>query len=610
MSEFDGAAYARRLATGPGVYVMKDIQGRVLYVGKARNLRRRVASYFDRRDKGSRINLMVRKIASMEVSLTRTEAEALLLENEWIKAHRPRFNINLRDDKSYPWIRLDTRHEYPRIAFYRGSRKQTGEYFGPYSSAGAVRESLNQIYRLFGIRQCRDTVFANRTRPCLQYQIGRCSAPCVGLISKEDYRADLDAARRLLKGEDAAVIDYLAGRMGRASEALDFEKAAVIRDHIQSLQRVRSSQYVAGNSENLDVVALDTAAGQAALQVVEFRQGRNVGGRCFFPGNLHAELDDGDIMAAFLGQYYAERIAPAEVLLSHEPVQSALLAEALGRRRSAPVKLRWRLRGQRAQWVRMAATNAGDALRRRLSERDQIGRGLAALADLIDLPAPPQRIECFDISHISGTETVGSCVVFGPGGPVKPQYRHYNVSGIEPGDDYAAMEQVLRRRYRKALEQAEELPDLVVIDGGLGQLNRARAVLGELGLDALAVMGVAKGAARKAGHERLIVGEREVVPGPHHPVSHLVQQVRDEAHRFAISGHRRRRQKRAQASPLESIPGVGPARRQSLLNHFGGLHGLVKAGAEDLMKVPGINRALAERIVEHLRNLPSVKAGT
>ena len=605
MSPFDGAAFARSLATGPGVYLMKDAEGKILYVGKARNLRRRVASYFDRRDKGSRINLMVRKIAGMEVSLTRTEAEALLLENEWIKAYRPRFNINLRDDKSYPWIRMDTRHPFPRIAFYRGSRKHGGEYFGPYSSAGAVRESLNQIYRLFGIRQCRDSVFANRSRPCLQYQIGRCSAPCVGLISETEYQRDLEAARRLLKGEDAAVIDYLSERMQAASEALEFETAARLRDHIQSLQRVRSNQFVAGDSENLDVIGLATAGGQAAVQVVEFRQGRNVGGRCFFPGNLHAELEPADIMAAFLGQFYAERVPPSEVLLSHEPAESALWTEALTRRRSAAVRLAWRLRGQRAQWVRLAETNAQDALRRRLSERDQIGRGLEALAEVIDLPGPPQRIECFDISHISGTETVGACVVFGPGGAEKPHYRHYNIEDVQPGDDYAALAQALTRRYRRALEQSETLPELIVIDGGIGQLNRAREVMSGLGLDGIPMMGVAKGPARKAGYERLILGEREVMPGPHHPVSHLVQQIRDEAHRFAIRGHRRRRQKRAQASPLESIPGVGPARRQRLLNHFGGLQGLSKAGAEDLMKVPGIHRELAERIVAHLRDQPA-----
>jgi excinuclease ABC subunit C len=601
MSEFDGRAFARSLSTGPGVYLMRDGAGNVLYVGKARNLRRRVASYFDRRDKGGRINLMVRRVASMEVSLTRTEAEALLLENEWIKAHRPRFNINLRDDKSYPWIRIDTRHEFPRIGFYRGSRKEPGEYFGPYSSAGAVRESLSQIYRLFGLRQCRDTVFSNRSRPCLQYQINRCSAPCVGYISEADYARDLDAAREFLKGRDEAVIEYLGERMKEASEALDFEKAATLRDHIQTLQRVRSSQYVTDGADNLDVIALATGSGQAAVQVVEFRQGRNVGGRCFFPGNLAEELVPAEILDAFVGQYYAERLPPAEILLSHEPNQAALWAEALTRRRESKVRLSWKLRGDRAQWIKLARTNAEDALRRRVSERDLIGRGLEALGELIGLAEPPARLECFDISHISGTETVGSCVVFGPEGKASKNYRQFNIEGIQPGDDYAAMEQVLRRRYGKLLADRDEVPDLVVIDGGRGQVSRARQVFDELGLDAIPIMGVAKGPARKAGLETFILGEREVRPGPHHPASHLVQQIRDEAHRFAISAHRRRRQKRAQASPLEQVPGIGPQKRQKLLAHFGGLQGLRKAGTDELARVPGISAALAARIAEHLQ---------
>ncbi len=600
MSEFDGRAFARSLSTGPGVYLMRDAGGKVLYVGKARNLRRRVGSYFDHRDKGGRINLMLRKLASMEVSLTRTEAEALLLENEWIKSHRPRFNINLRDDKSYPWIRLETSHPYPRIGFYRGGRKQPGQYFGPYSSAGAVRESLNQIYRLLGLRQCRDSVFRNRTRPCLQYQINRCSAPCVGYISEAEYARDVDAAVQFLKGRDEAVIEHLTERMTEASAAQAFEKAAMLRDHIQTLQGVRASQYVANGADNLDVIGLCCAGGQAAIQVVEFRHGRNVGGRCFFPSNLHEEITEGEIMSAFVGQYYAERIPPAEVVLSHEPEQAELWKEALARRREARVGLRWRVRGDRAQWIKLAVANATDALRRRLSERDQVGRGLSELAHLIDLPSPPEHLECFDISHISGSETVGSCVVFGPEGAHKKLYRQYNIEGIEPGDDYAALEQVLRRRYRKVLEE-DGVPDLVIIDGGKGQASRARQVLAELGLDAIPVMGVAKGPARRAGHESFVLDDREVRPGPHHPASHLVQQIRDEAHRFAISAHRRRREKRSQASPLEQIPGIGPQRRQKLLQHFGGLQGLAKAGPEELARVPGISAQLAERIAEHLK---------
>ncbi len=601
MSEFDGRAYARSLATGPGVYVMRDADGKVLYVGKARNLRRRVGSYFDRRDKGARINLMVRRISAIEVSLTRTEAEALLLENEWIKAHKPRFNINLRDDKSYPWIRIDSSHPYPRIGFYRGSRSAPGRYFGPYSSAGAVRESLNQIYRLMGLRQCRDSVFANRSRPCLQYQINRCSAPCVGYIGKEDYARDVEAAARLLQGRNEDVIEHLSARMQQASADLQFEKAASLRDHIQSLQRVRSNQYVTDGANDLDVIALAVDGGKAAVQVVEFRLGRNVGGRAFFPGNLAAEDQAGDIASAFLGQYYAERRPPAEILISHEPAEVKLWREALSERREAPVLISWRVRGARAKWVSMAETNALDALRRRLSEHDHIGRGLASLAELIDLPAPPAHLECFDISHISGTETVGSCVVFGPQGAEKKLYRQFNISGIEPGDDYAAMRQVLTRRYRRLVDESAAVPDLIVIDGGKGQTGLAREVLAELGLDAIPVMGVAKGPARRAGYESFVLDGREVRPGPHHPASHLIQQIRDEAHRFAITRHRQRRQKRAQASPLEQVPGVGPQRRQRLLKHFGGLAGLRKAGPDELARVPGISQALAERIASFLR---------
>jgi excinuclease ABC subunit C len=605
VSEFDGRAFARSLATRPGVYVMRDERGKVLYVGKARNLRRRVASYFDGRDKGPRINLMVRRIAAVEVSLTRTEAEALLLENEWIKAHRPRFNINLRDDKSYPWIRLDTSHPYPRIGFYRGSRREPGQYFGPYSSAGAVRESLSQIYRLLGLRQCRDTVFDNRSRPCLQYQINRCTAPCVGFISQDDYARDVDAAVELLKGRNAAVIEHLGDRMRQASQALEFEKAAAIRDHIQALQGVRSNQYVKARVDSLDVIGLQVTGGQAAVQVVEFRHGRNVGGRCFFPSNLHGETDQPTILSAFLGQYYAQRIAPSEIILSSEPTEADLWERVLSERREARVRLRWRVRADRAQWLKLAETNAADALRRRLSERDQIGRGLSELAELIDLPSPPSHIECFDISHISGNQTVGSCVVFGEEGARRKHYRHFNIRDIEPGDDYAAMEQVLKRRYSRLLEDAAEIPDLVVIDGGKGQTARARQVLEVLGLDAIPVLGVAKGPGRKPGYETFILGDRQVRPGPHHPASHLVQQIRDEAHRFAINAHRRRRQKQAQASPLEQIQGVGPKRRQKLLEHFGGLQGLSRASVEELARLPGISRTLAERIADALQDSES-----
>jgi len=602
-SSFDGRAFARELAASPGVYLMRDAEGKPLYVGKARNLKKRVSSYFDKRDKGARIGLMISKIRAIEVSLTRTEAEALLLENEWIKALKPRYNINLRDDKSYPWIRLTSHQDYPRIGFYRGGRSKPGEYFGPFSSAGAVREALNQVYRLFGIRQCTDSVFANRSRPCLQYQIKRCSAPCVDYIDQADYARDVAAAQAFLKGESETVVEHLAERMEQASRALDFESAALYRDRIQAIRGVQSEQFVTDGAEDLDVIALARAGAVAAVQVVEFRAGRNVGARSFFPSNVDPDDADADVMAAFLGQYYAERLPPAEIIAWPLPVDQELLAQALTSRRERSVRISGQVRGERRQWRELAATNARDALRRRQQERDQVGRELSALQELLKLPEPARRIECFDISHISGTETVASCVVFDEGRMQRKQYRHFYISDITPGDDYAAMDQALTRRYRRVLEEAPDtLPDLVLIDGGRGQSDRARKVLAGLGLDQLPVVGIAKGPARRAGHETWVMAEREAVPGPNHPASLLAQRIRDEAHRFAISSHRKRRGKRAVSSPLEAIAGVGPRRRQKLLAHFGGLKGVRAAGIEELSRVEGINRQLAEKIYQHLRS--------
>ncbi|MDX1625965.1 MAG: excinuclease ABC subunit UvrC [Wenzhouxiangellaceae bacterium] len=599
---FDGKAAARKLSQSPGVYLMRDEEGRPLYVGKARNLRKRVSSYFDRRDKGPRIGLMVSKVRSIETSITRTETEALLLENEWIKSLKPRYNINLRDDKSYPWIRLTSHQEYPRIGFYRGGRSRPGDYFGPYSSAGAVRETLNQVYRLFGVRQCRDSVFANRSRPCLQYQIKRCSAPCVGYISREDYAEDVRAATAFLQGENETVAEHLSERMEEASKALDFETAAVLRDRLQAIRKIQSSQFVTDGGEEVDVLALALAGGTAAVQVVEFRAGRNVGGRTFFPANVEPDDPPERVMSAFLGQYYAERPPPAEIIVAPSPDEHGLWEEALASRRGRKVRIAVNVRGDRRKWLQMAEANAVDALRRRREERDQKGRELAALADLLKLPAPPARIECFDISHMQGDQTVASCVVHTPSGMQKKLYRHFNIADITPGDDYAAMEQALARRYRRMLhETPDEVPDLVLIDGGKGQSSRAREVLSGLGLDAIPVVGISKGPARRAGHETWILADREVVPGPNHPASLLAQRIRDEAHRFAVRGHRRRRQRKGTDSPLEAIPGIGPKRRQKILSHFGGLKGVRAAGIEELERVEGVNRQLAEAIYAHLR---------
>lgn len=602
-TSFDGRAFVKTLSNAPGVYLMRDSAGKPLYVGKAGNLKKRVASYFNRTDKAGRIALMVSKIASMEVSLTRTEAEALLLENEWIKALKPRYNIDLRDDKSYPWIRLTSHQDFPRVGFYRGGRSRPGEYFGPYSSAGAVRESLNQIYRLFGIRQCQDSVFKNRSRPCLQYQIKRCSAPCVGLIEPEDYAADVEAARAFLKGENERVVEHLNHRMKKASQVLDFETAATLRDQVQAVRKIQSGQYVTNAADELDVLALARAGSMLAVQVVEFREGRNIGSRVFFPGRVDAEAGEASLLSAFLGQYYAERIPPRELIVPIAPDDHALWQQAFSQRKQKQVKISTRVRGQRRQWLEMAKINAQDALRRRMQERDQVGRELESLGELLKLSAPPARIECFDISHISGTETVASCVVHTPAGMQRKDYRYFNIEGITPGDDYAAMQHALERRYRRVLDESpDELPDLILIDGGRGQSDRAREVLADLGLDAIPVVGIAKGPARRAGYETWVMAGREVQPGPNHPASLLAQRIRDEAHRFAVRGHRRRRQKRAQQSVLEDVAGVGPKRRQKLLSHFGGLQGVRAAGVEELAKVEGINRQLAEQIYRHLHD--------
>lgn len=601
---FNGKEFAKTLSKGPGVYVMKDRDSRVLYVGKAKNLQRRVGSYFNGQDKGGRINLMIKKIASMEVSLTNTETEALLLENEWIKAHKPRFNISLRDDKSYPWIRMSSQHPYPLVSFYRGRAQAKGEFFGPYPSIGAVRESLKQIYRLFKIRQCRDSIFSHRNRPCLQYQIKRCSAPCVGYISQEDYAKDVDAARQLLKGNDDGVIQYLVEKMKQCSAAQDYEQAAIFRDHIQSLQTVRSQQYVIGQQGEVDVIGLARQADAVALHVVSFRNGRNVGGRTLFPSNAQAEHTDTEVMDAFLGQFYQDHQPPRTLILSSEPSDPKVWEAALKERRGRSVEIKCRVRGDKRRWVQLAEDNAKDALRRKMAEKDQWGRALDALVELLGLDGPPERMECFDVSHSQGQNTMASCVVFGPEGAMKRNYRLYGIEGIQPGDDYAAMEQTLTRRYRRALKEDHPLPDLILIDGGVGQLRRAEQVLADLGLDAIPIVGVAKGAARRSGHERIIQGDKEVVPGPHHLASHVIQQIRDEAHRFALAGHQRRRQKQSHGSVLDRVEGVGPVKRQRLLQQFGGQEGLMGASIDDLMRVDGISQGLAERIHAELQGLP------
>lgn len=600
-AEFDGKAIASRLPTRPGVYLMRDASGRPLYVGKARNLRKRVSSYFDSRPKIERIMRMVARIGQIEVSLTRTEGEALLLENEWIKSLKPRYNVLLRDDKSYPWIVITTDHQAPRIAFHRGAREKKRQYFGPYPSASSVRESINLIQKLFRIRNCEDSYFAHRNRPCLQYQIRRCTAPCVGLVDTADYADQVKDAMLFLQGKNQKVLTRMISRMEQAAGALDFESAALFRDQINLLQQMQAQQFVSGIRSDIDFIALAQKQGQACVQVVSVRGGRNLGQRAYFPSQAEG-YSDSEVLEAFIGQYYQDRLPPTSLVVSHPIENVSLLAGVFSARDGRKISIQSRPRAERRKMLESAIRNAKQALNMRLAGRANMTAQFKALQELVRLEESPASIECFDISHTAGDQTVGSCVVFDQDGPVKSSYRRYNLTGITPGDDYAAMRQVLSRRYSRIQAGQGLFPDLIIIDGGKGQLREAGEALEALGLDGIPMLGIAKGRARRAGHEEWILAApmRVLRPGPESPASHLVQQIRDEAHRFAITGHRGQRQKASTKSTLEQIPGIGPRRRRALLNHFGGIQGVSKAGVEELSSVPGISRFLAESIFRAL----------
>ncbi|ACL72988.1 excinuclease ABC subunit UvrC [Thioalkalivibrio sulfidiphilus] len=595
---FDPASFLRTLTHRPGVYRMLGGAGEVLYVGKAKDLKKRVASYFRSNVSSARIRSMVSQIHNIEVTVTRTEAEALLLESNLIKEHRPRYNVLLRDDKSYPYI-LVTDHAFPRLTFHRGARKPGGRYFGPYPSAGAVRETLNLLQKLFLVRQCEDSFFQNRSRPCLQYQIRRCTAPCVGLVNEATYRQDVEHAVQFLEGKSEAVIRDLVVRMEQASERLAFEEAARYRDQITRLRQISEQQYISGAGGDVDIIACHQASGQACVQVFFVRGGHHLGNKALFP-SVPEDTSAEELISAFLAQYYLSREVPAEIILSHVPEDAEVLTEVLGERRGRAVSLSWNVRGERARWLEMAERNAELALRTRLASRAGMRERLEALAEALDLDELPSRMECFDISHTQGELTVASCVVFDAEGPVKSDYRRFNIEGITPGDDYAAMRQALQRRYTRLKEGEGRLPDVLFIDGGKGQVRQALEVLEELQVQGVSVVGVAKGADRKPGLETLVLSdsERPTILPPGSSALHLIQQIRDEAHRFAITGHRQRRAKARTASPLEQIPGMGPKRRQQLLKHFGGLRGVSRAGVAELSKVPGISRKLAQQIYD------------
>ena len=601
-SGFDGKAFAAALSTAPGVYRMYAEDDTLLYVGKAGALRKRVGSYFNGSPKNRRIMMMLSQVARMDVTVTRNEAEALLLENQLIKSLAPRYNVSLRDDKTYPQVLL-TREQWPRIVLHRGPHAVPGRYFGPYPSVGAVRETLNLMHKLFRLRNCEDSVFRNRSRPCLQYQIGRCSAPCVDLVAAEEYARSVHRAELFLEGKSDLLAQELAQSMQEASDALEFERAARLRDLITSLRSMQNRQYVDGRAADLDVLACAMQGASACVMLLSFRDGRNLGTRAFFPRTNGEESAD-EVLAAFVSQYYGEHAPPAEILLDREIPDADVIETALGTAAERKVVLKWNVRGERAGYVELASRNAQITLASELDSRGAQQARSDAVRDLLGLAEPVKRVECFDISHTMGEATVASCVVFDAAGPVRAHYRRFNISGIEPGDDYAAMRQAIDRRFRRAVAEGGPLPDVLLIDGGAGQLAQAAAALVELGVEGVMLVGVAKGVERRAGHEALVLPDgRELRPGAASPALQFIQQVRDEAHRFAITGHRGRRQKARMTSKLEDIPGIGPRRRASLLKHFGGLAGLKAAGEAEIARVEGVSAALAARIYANLHGL-------
>jgi excinuclease ABC subunit C len=588
---------------------MYDATGTVIYVGKAKDLKKRLASYFRQQVGSRKTETLVKNIAQIDVTVTHTETEALLLEHNYIKLYQPRYNVLLRDDKSYPLIFLSA-DSHPRLAVHRGAKHAKGEYFGPFPNSYAVRETLALLQKLFPIRQCENSVYRNRSRPCLQYQIGRCLGPCVaGLVSEDEYRQQVDYVRLFLSGKDQQVLHQLIERMENASKALNFEEAARIRDQIQAVRRVTERQFVSGNSDDLDVIGVAFEAGMACLHVLFIRQGKVLGSRSYFP-KVPGGTEMSEVVQTFVGQFYLQgsqmRTLPAEILLDFTLPEKELLAESLSELAGRKIQIQSKPRGDRARYLKLARTNAATALTTKLSQQSTIHQRLAELTKVLNL-SEINRMECFDISHTMGEQTVASCVVFDANGPLRSEYRRYNITGITPGDDYAAMAQVLKRRYGKALEE-KKIPDVIFIDGGKGQLGMAIDVFNSLNVswdkNKPLLIGIAKGADRKAGLETLFFvpeGEGIALPSDS-PALHVIQHIRDDSHNHAITGHRQRRAKVRNTSALELIDGVGPKRRQVLLKYMGGLQPLLNASVEEIAKVPGISQALAEKIYNALKH--------
>ena len=602
--EFDSKSFLSSLTHRAGTYQMMDAEASVLYVGKAKNLKKRVASYFRKTGISAKTAALVKRIKDIDITVTETETEALILEQNLIKKHRPPFNILMRDDKSYPYIFLSDKDQWPRLSFHRGAKKRKGSYFGPYPSVNAVRESMSLLQRVFKVRQCEDSFFKNRSRPCLQYQINRCTGPCVDMTSQEDYDSNVDLTRQYLEGKSEKIMKQLERDMEIASTDMKFEQAAEKRDQIKALRQVQSQQVIEKGRGVIDVIAASIEKGQACIHILFIRQGRILGSRSYYPKIPLSETVE-DLLSEFLPQIYLNGSGrsdiPKEIITNASFDGSEALSDALQQFVDRAVLIKQSIRGTRAKWMELALRTSSLNLSAKLVSTQTINQRFEALRSTLDLENIPERIECFDVSHSSGEATVASCVVFDSSGPVKNEYRKFNIEGVGANDDYAAMDQALRRRYKRLVNGEGRVPDILLIDGGKGQLGIAREALSELGVVGVMIVGVAKGSTRKAGFETLILGdENRVVAAPDQAALHLIQQIRDEAHRFAITGHKQRRDKKRRMSSLEGIPGVGPKRRRDLLKHFGGIVEVRKASVSDLMKVTNINKHVAEAIYDEL----------
>ena len=604
---FDPPTFLQSLTQRPGIYQMFDAQGDILYVGKAKNLKNRVSSYFRKSGLAPRIAALVKRIAQIDVTVTETETEALILEHNLIKQYQPPYNILLRDDKSYPYIFLSDKDKWPRLAFHRGPKKAKGSYFGPFPSVNAVRESMSFLQKTFKVRQCEDVFFKNRSRPCLQYQIKRCTAPCVEFVTPNDYSADVDLTRLYLDGKGDKILKQLERDMEKAAADLAFEKAAESRDQIAALRQIQAQQMIEKGKGTVDVVAGAVTNGQACVHMLYIRQGRILGSRSYYPKAPLAEKVS-ELLEDFLPQLYlnggGRPDLPKEIVVNAPLENGQPLIDALKLRVGRNIEIRDSVRGFRAKWIELAQRTAEQNLAGKLASKKTLLQRFESLRETVGLDVTPERLECFDISHSSGEAVVASCVVFDANGAVKSDYRRFNIEGITAGDDYAAMEQAIRRRYTRLIKGEGKLPDILLIDGGKGQIGIAKEVLSDLGVVGVMILGVAKGTTRKPGMETLILAEQEnrVIGRPQEAALHLIQQIRDEAHRFAITGHKQRRDKKRRTSALEGIPGVGPTRRRDLLKHFGGIVEVKKASVADLMKVENINKKVADAIYSALYN--------